>query len=160
MNTIFSDPQTISIISLAIAALAVVVGPFISLYIAKDQSKATLRLSKLQMLGPMRQAWINELRDLVVEITSNCLHYWLTGTYEDLENDEYKRITYIKHKIRLMVNPNEKDHTELLNKIEAMVNAAGAASRKEDQFFFNAYNTVINTAQLVLKREWDVVKKT
>jgi hypothetical protein len=145
---------------LSIAALAVVVGPLISLYIAKNQSNTSLQLSKQQLLGPMRQAWINELRELVVEITSNCLHYWQTGTYQDLENDEYKRITYISHKIRLMVNPNETDHIELLNKIESMTNAAGAASGKEDQVFFDAYISVIQTAQLVLKREWAVVKST
>jgi hypothetical protein len=154
------DPQLISVISLAIAALAVVVGPLITLYISKNQSKATLQLAKQQLLGPMRQAWINELRELVVEVTSNSLHYWSTGTYENLENEEYNRIIHIQHKVRLMINPAEEDHTKLFKEIESMVNAAGASSGKEDKIFFEAYNTVINTAQSVLKREWDVVKKT
>ena len=153
------DPQLISVISLMIAALAVVVGPLVSLYISKNQSKATLQLAKQQLLGPMRQAWINELRELVVEVTSNCLHYWSTGTYEDLENDEYKRIIHIQHKVRLMINPAEDDHAKLFKEIESMVNAAGASSSKEDKVFFDAYNTVISTSQAVLKREWDVVKK-
>jgi hypothetical protein len=154
------DPQLISVISLMIAALAVVVGPLVYLYISKNQSKATLQLAKQQLLGPMRQAWINELRELVVEVTSNCLHYWSTGTYEDLENDEYQRIIHIQHKVRLMINPAEEDHAKLFKEIESMVNAAGALSGKEDKVFFDAYNTVISTSQAVLKREWDVVKKT
>ena len=51
------DPQVIASIVAAVTALvAVAVAPFV-----------TIRASKTQMLGPMRQAWINSLRDTVAE---------------------------------------------------------------------------------------------
>jgi len=45
-----------SIIAAITALVAVVIGPFIM-----------IRAQKNQMLGPMRQAWINDLRDSVAE---------------------------------------------------------------------------------------------
>ena len=160
MSTVTSDPNTITIISLVIAILAVIVGPFISLYISKKQTESTLRMAKQNLLGPMRQAWINDLRELIIEITTNCLHYWASGTYEDLENDEYKRISHIQQKIELMINPSEEDHVNLLKEINAMVLTAGSSSLEDDDLFHKAHKTVVETTQKVLKKEWDVVKKT
>ena len=54
-------PQVIASIVAAFTALvAVAVGPFL-----------TIRASKTQMLGPMRQAWINSLRDTIAEFSSS-----------------------------------------------------------------------------------------
>jgi uncharacterized protein YneF (UPF0154 family) len=66
----------IPILSLLIAAIAVFVGPAISVYIAKRQIRAsseianeqirmTLKASSKQITAPMRQAWINCLRNLL-----------------------------------------------------------------------------------------------
>lgn len=154
------NPNTIPILSLLVAILAIIVGPLISWIIARRQIEASIRNIKQQVLGPMRQAWINNLREMIAEVTSNCLHYWQTGTFEDLDNDQYKRITDIEHKIRLMINPKEPNHTKLLKSIGKMVATTGASNRKEDEEFFRAYNTVLKTAQEVLKEEWNVVKET
>ena len=60
----------------------------------------------------MRQAWINELRNLLSELTSLTLHYHVSG-YEMREDNEYARISLLEEKIRLMLNPLESDHVEL-----------------------------------------------
>jgi len=66
--------RAIPILSLVVAALAVFVGPAISLRIAKRQIRASSALANNQLrsaldagnkqiTAPMRQAWINSLRD-------------------------------------------------------------------------------------------------
>jgi hypothetical protein len=55
----------IPILSLVVAALAVFVGPIISWRIAKRQVTANFATSNKQIIAPMRQAWINNLRDLL-----------------------------------------------------------------------------------------------
>jgi uncharacterized protein YneF (UPF0154 family) len=83
----------IPILSLLIAAIAVFVGPAISVYIAKRQIRAsseianeqirmTLKASSKQITAPMRQAWINCLRNLLAEISSSALHYYVAGFEE------------------------------------------------------------------------------
>ena len=76
------DPTVISILSLVVALLAVFIGPFVSWKVAKKQIESSTRVARQQLLGPMRQAWINELRELISETASSCLHYWQAG-FED-----------------------------------------------------------------------------
>ena len=56
----------VSILSLIVAALAVVVGPMVAWAIANRQVRASLEVSNKQITAPMRQAWINKLRELSV----------------------------------------------------------------------------------------------
>jgi len=136
-----TDPAIIPILSLVVAVLAVFVGPFISWKVAKRQIEASSAVARSQMLGPMRQAWINELRELVSEIASSCLHYWQAG-FEDRTDEEYKRITDIEHKIQLMINPKEKDHQELVAKIKLMVQSLSRGKEGDDEFF-ESYESVM-----------------
>lgn len=152
------DPTIISILSLVVALLAVFIGPFVSWKVAKKQIESSARIARQQLLGPMRQAWINELRQLISEVASSCLHYWQTG-FEDRTDEEYRRITDIEHKIQLMINPEEKDHDRLINQINIMV-ASLSKGKKGDEDFFSAYETVMRTGKEVLKKEWIVVKET
>lgn len=66
---------TLSILSLIVAILAVFIGPIISLRIARRQVCSSLEIANKQVIAPMRQAWINNLRDLISELTSSALHY-------------------------------------------------------------------------------------
>jgi len=68
--------ELIPVLSLMVAALAVFFGPLLS-----------ARVAKRAMLGPMRQKWINDLRELLSEISSRCLHYFQAG-YEDRSDQE------------------------------------------------------------------------
>ena len=109
--------QLLSICSLIVAALAVFFGPIISWLIAKRhasfseknirlQSETSLKIANKQIVAPMRQAWINNLRDLVAELTGKCAHYWEAG-FEERHDDEYQRITELEHKLMLFINPKE-----------------------------------------------------
>jgi len=135
----------IPVLSLLVAGLAVFVGPVLS-----------ARSAKRAMLGPMRQKWINDLRQLLSEITSSCLHYYQTG-YEDRTEEEYKRITQLEHQIIFMLNPNEAKHENLISITQQMVRALEKGKEGEEQFI-GGYEKLLVEGKKVLKEEWNVVK--
>ena len=142
-------------LSLIVAALAVVVGPTVSWAIAKRQVRASLEASSRQITAPMRQAWINKLRELLAELTSSALHYYVAG-YEERTDDEYRRVTLLEAHIQLMLNPNEKDHQRLVALMRSMVAEVEGGKSRE---FPGLHTEFIALSQKVLKSEWDRVRK-
>src|SRR5688572_28614420 len=96
--------KAIPVLSLVVAALAVVVGPLISWFIAKRQLASSPEVANKQIVAPMRQAWINNLRDLLAELISSALHYYVAGS-EERTDEVYRRLTLIEHKVAMMLNP-------------------------------------------------------
>ena len=148
--------SAIPILSLLVAALAVFVGPVISFHVAKRQIRSSLEAANKQITAPMRQAWINNLRDLLAELASSALHYHVAG-FEDRTDVEYQRLTLLEHKIQLMLNPKEDDHKHLEELIRRMISAIdhGKEGAKE---FVATHPAVMKLSREVLKREWNVVK--
>lgn len=149
-------PEVIASIVAAVTALvAVIVGPFL-----------TIRASKTQMLGPMRQAWINSLRDTVSEFSAS-IH---VGSYqvsallaqddnirhaaEAAKHDRVQKTYQLKEKICLLINPKEEEHQELVRLAENAYTA-----------YFSGEDTSVplvalrKYTQVVLKTEWEVVKE-
>jgi hypothetical protein len=145
-----------SILSLIVAALAVFVGPFISLHVAKRQVRSSLDAANRQIIDPMRQAWINALRDLLSELCSSANHYFVAG-FENRKDDEYQRLTLLETKIQLMLNAKEDDHIQLEKLIREMVSAL-SSGKDGDASFIAAHPKVIELSRQVLKREWNRVK--
>lgn len=150
--------KLIPVLSLVVAALAVFVGPIISLRIARRQVVSSLEVANKQIIAPMRQAWINSLRDMLSELSSSALHYFVAG-FEDRTDEEYLRLTLLEHKVRLMLNPKEEDHRTLEKLIRTMVGSLQSRQGSEsDRNFIAAYEDEIALSREVLKREWDRVK--
>lgn len=161
------DP-VIPILSLVVAALAVFVGPTISVRIAKRQIRASAQLatsqirssleaSNKQIIAPMRQAWINNLRDLLAELTSSSLHYYVAG-FEDRKEEEYQRVRLLQSKIQLMLNAKEEDHVLLEQLIKRMAAAIHYKKEEADEFP-DLHTEVVALSRSILKREWDRVKE-
>lgn len=136
--------NTIAILSLLVAALAVFVGPFVSWFVAKRQLASSLEEANKQITAPMRQAWINTLRDLLAELTSSALHYHLAG-FEDRRDDEYQRLTLLEHKITMMLNSQEEDHKRLEELIREMVSTLESQEGKTD--FAKLHRSVMDHAR-------------
>lgn len=149
--------KLIPVISLVVAVLAVFVGPLISLRISRRQVLSSLEASNKQIIAPMRQAWINNLRDLFAELASSALHYSVAG-YEDRTDEEYRRLSLLEHKIQLMLNPKEDDHKALEQHVRSMI-AALDRGKDGDQDFREAYSAVMKLSREVFKREWDRVRQ-
>lgn len=108
-----------------------------------------------QIIGPMRQAWIDNLRDILAELLSSVLHYYAAG-YEDRTDEEYRRVTFLEAKVQLMLNPDEEDHENLERLIREMVGALARADKSNA--FPDLYEQVRALSRQILKREWNRVK--
>ena len=146
-----------SVLSLIVAALAVFFGPFISLHVAKRQVRSSLDVANRQITAPMRQAWINALRDLLSELCSSAHHYFVAG-FDNREDDEYQRLTHLETKIQLMLNAKEDDHVQLEKLIREMLSSL-ERGKEGDAAFIAAHPKVINLSRQVLKREWNRIKE-
>ena len=149
------DPQVIASIVAAVTALvAVAVAPFV-----------TIRASKTQMLGPMRQAWINSLRDTVAEYTAK-VDAGIPQSSAVLASDDSLRhaaqrerlehqqqVYQLKSKIALLINPKESNHVELVRLAESAY-----ASYLAGQNSSVSIRALLDHTQTVLKTEWNVVK--
>ena len=155
-----------STLPLIVAALAVVAAPFVSwlttkqlirtsFALAHDQTRTSLETANKQITAPMRQAWINKLRELLAELTSSAEHYYVAG-YEDRTDKEYQRVTLLQAHIRLMLNPNEEDHQHLERLMRRMV--TGIEKGKSDEFPVLLVDVIV-LSQKILKSEWARVKK-
>lgn len=149
--------EIIPILSLITAILAVFVGPLISWRITKRQIASSLKAANKQIVAPMRQAWINSLRDMIAEISSSALHYYRAG-FEDREDAEYKRLTELEERISLMLNFMEDDHKKLHDLIRKMLNAL-SRGKEGDGEFITTHPEVLALSRDILKREWNRVKE-
>lgn len=154
----------IPILSLVVAALAVFTGPMVSWIVAKQQLQSfqrqiesSLEVANKQIVAPMRREWIEDLRNLVAELTSATFHYFKAGhDFEGYKN--FQRLTFLESKIQLMLNPNEEDHQKLEWMIREMMQALQSGDEKGRQNFVTTHQEVVRLSRLVFKREWNRVK--
>jgi hypothetical protein len=158
------DANTLTLISACTALAASIAGPSVQLINARRQINANV-------VSVNRQKWIESLRDHVAEMIS----LLNTGAYvklalhrkaEDITPDNVRllekieRITLVKNKIRLLVNPGDKEQRALLAAIETPF----ARLWQEEEHDVVAeiaadIEEITKHAQVVLKREWLRVKR-
>lgn len=142
-----------SIISAGTALVAVIIAPFVS-----------YRAGKRQMLGPMRQAWINDLRDnLSLYISLISINRWNTlasvceskdvrDHKESVDRERFQEAIRLREKIFLLLNHNEEKHTALAGLVQTAFDAYKSC---EDST--KALRDLRLYSQDVLKTEWNVV---
>jgi hypothetical protein len=164
-----TDDQIIPLASLAIAALAVFVGPLVSFYVARrqiessqlvalGQVESSQRVAMRQVVAPMRQAWINALRDKVSEICADAEYCcYATSIGEDVPDytSHARRLYRLEKEISLTINPLEDDHKALVKSISRMLYCI--QTKKIDDFGLASRETMKLT-QGILKTEWNSVK--
>ena len=147
----------VNILSLFVAALAVVVSPIVFFYVSNRQIRASLDSSKDQIVAPMRQKWINSLRDLLAEFMNSADEDFLLAT-NDERGEQRRRLNLLLTKIEFMLNPREKDHERLRVLTRDMVSA-----RQSSKGAHEAYPSLSAEARrlskTILKRECDRVKE-
>jgi hypothetical protein len=148
--------DAVPIFSLIVAAIAVFVGPMVSWHIAKRQARTSLSVANKQIVAPMRQAWINNLRDILADLLSSTLHYYVAG-YENRKDEEYQRVTLLEHKTKLMLNANEEDHRKLEALVRELIEVLDSGPRDRDRSFEEIHSQVTQVSRQILKREWNRV---
>lgn len=139
------------------ALVAVTVGPFASIYVAKRQ----IRISTV---SESRVEWIKQLRDLVAQLLTE--HRFsdieLEAGDKTIDRDKYfarlQRLFLLERKIGLMLNPEEPAHKELMRIITNAVTYAGNVEEDRLDKIREHVDIVFKQAQAILKAEWEVVK--
>ena len=147
--------EYISIVSAVTALLAVIVGPIISIYVAKKQVRANT-------VAVFRQQWIDSLREdlsqflsLFEIIASN------RSSFEPVSDDTNKDLVACRTRIALRLNPNEGDHASLVDFLfeSCSVLFRDPTTDKEfDSTVRKRQEKIVALARPILKREWQRVK--
>jgi hypothetical protein len=164
-------------ISAVTALLAVVVGPVVTALLthrqilaassamqsqlqnakrlADDQLQSTRRTANKQAVAPMRQAWINGLRERVAKLPSFAAR--IKASPANLGVPETVQFAQTHYEILLMLNPGKPDHQALERLVEELVIfIQGDAGAKEE---FWAYRLkIVDASRKIFKREWDRIK--
>jgi hypothetical protein len=142
------------------AAIVGLIGVVLGSFVTYGASKLNFRAL---VISNNRQDWINALRDSISEFQSILVQLSLQKKYPEvgLTDDRMlkrERASFLYAKIKLLINPNEDDHIELVRLIsEAFKRSLGVAEENNDLGEVNI--NITNTAQKILKREWKRVKK-
>jgi hypothetical protein len=157
--------------SLAVAALAVIVGPWVSWRIARRQIATAMHVAHKQVIAPMRQAWIDSLRDRVAEILNSSHWFYVAAEGDsplpaDSNEEEFeragsvvdKKLLFLTRQIELMLNPDEEDHQLLRKRLSEVVESALGRGKVWDRFPQRC-EAATAQCQKVLKREWERLKR-
>jgi len=115
--------DAIPVLSLVVALLAVFFGPLISLLINRRQIHLSRAVANKQIIAPMRQAWINRLREMIGKL---CTEIFLYGHYPVASRNPQptvKEILHLHEEIKLTLNPSEQSHKDLEIAISDMISA-------------------------------------
>lgn len=148
----------------AVALVSVIVGPLVACHVAQMQIHASV-------VSANRQVWIDTLRNEVATLVGRVSDYGVRGASDIAELDWLaecgSEISQLVAKIRLLLNPTESDHSELVTrilKVQSIANRFGQTSEHKESLaaageLKKACNAVVVSAQRVLKRERERVEQ-
>jgi hypothetical protein len=154
----------VSLVSASTALVASIVGPFITLTVARRQYNATV-------ISTSRQKWIETLRDTLAElialtraaviVKSKWKDKWDRGRgpldADPAMLEKFEHIVLSQSKIELLINPTDADHKLLHDAIETAISRLGAEASLEAETLRDI-QTITRLGQAILRREWQRVK--
>ncbi|EHT4943367.1 hypothetical protein KX909_004238 [Vibrio vulnificus] len=156
MNFEWTLNEVVSVGALGIAFLALFVAPIVN-----------ARISKRQVIAPMRQAWINSIRDKLAEILSIvsvdrfniCPSVDASHEIKDRCHSEdrlrYERLMFLVSSIELHINARESDHQCLVKLLKEI-----AQRYHDDREVISEVDQLTKLSQKILSDEWKVTKRT
>jgi 23S rRNA pseudoU1915 N3-methylase RlmH len=149
------DLATVSAVT---ALVAVIVGPLVSVYVAKKQIRSSI-------VSTNRQKWIDRLRDELAALLKDIQHTPSAYSANSISTSEaiakHGEITERVEVIKLLINPKEADHQELVRLISSansLVITSINQKRGNAKELQNISQNIASLSQQILKREWERVK--
>ena len=154
----------VSLVSASTALVASIIGPIVTLTVARRQYNATV-------ISTSRQKWIETLRDTLAEliallraasvVKSKWKDKWDRGRgpldADPAMLEKFERIVLAQSKIELLINPSDADHQLLCETIETAISRLGAEASLEAETQSDI-QAITRLGQAILKREWQRVK--
>ena len=159
------DAAPLSLVSAFTALVASIAGPFVTLYVARTQMRVTVR-------SAYRQRWIEEFRELIAQLCSDIAiavqnreamikdGRVVIGAERDLLGN-FGKLVYTANKIRLMVDPLEREHQKFIASIEALLTLFRMGPEEGDlQTAGQAIaQEIVALTVAIVRREWARVRK-
>ena len=156
--------SVVSLVSASTALVASIIGPIVTLTIARRQYNATV-------ISASRQKWIETLRDTLAEliallrgalvVKSKWKDKWDRGRgpldADPAMLEKFEHIVLAQSKIDLLINPTDADHHLLHETIETAISRLGAEASLEAETQKDI-QTIARLGQAILRREWQRVK--
>ncbi len=150
------NPEMVTAIT---ALVAVLVGPLLSIYVARKQINAAA-------LSTNRQEWINKLRNVLAELITIIRHVppaYAANSITGIEAiAKHGELTEKVELVKLLLNPKETDHQELVRLVtSASTQMRDSINQQQGNAvkLGEAAERVVAQSQIILKREWERVKK-
>jgi hypothetical protein len=157
--------EPISFISALTALVASVAGPFVTLYVARTQLRSTVRSGN-------RQRWIDDFRE---QIAHFCSELAIAAQVRDkIVKDgriaiqaepeflnRFGKLIYTANKIRLMINPLDPEHHELLALINDLLHRFRTAVVEDDLHAQGQtiVEKVVAMSLAIIRHEWQLVQR-
>ena len=154
----------VGLVSAATALVASIAGPLVALHVGRTQVRAAV-------LSANRQRWIDAFRELVAEFCAQvAVAVQVRASlvrdgriHLSMESDslrQFERLVLTFAKIRLMTNPDDERHQELVRIIEGLLAMLRTASLSEDvqPAAEAAGRCIIEISHVILRGEWHRVQ--
>jgi hypothetical protein len=175
----------IALLSAAIALVATIVGPVITLLIARkqiasgfetqrQQTDTAIRVARLNfnalVVSTNRQKWIDTLRDTLAEFLAVARHVASdirSSGFDTAMIDRVRRMLELSTKVELLLNPIEPDHVAFVQRLRELQSAAISRDavglgEKESAADADHLDSLVSDltarAKQILKAEWERVK--
>ena len=149
------EPAVVSSIT---ALVAVIASPFVTIYVAKKNISSSV-------VSKNRQEWINRLRNEIAELLKEVQYVpsaYAAGAINLNQAIEKHGLIISKVEIiRLLINPKETDHEDLVRQIslasEKVISSINQQKGNGTELEKMSSN-IVTLSQTILKREWERVK--
>ena len=149
--------EQLNIVVPAITTIAgATIGAAISYLVGRQQFKANV-------VSANRQTWINTLRDTVSEYQSSVSRMTVFLSMGKINSDEFRerldRLIFLDSKIKLLANPNEANHQNLVEIVSSLRSISEEAKDEELKRMLSLQDELTVITQKILKSEWERIKK-
>jgi hypothetical protein len=108
---------------------------------------------------PMRQAWINKLRERIATFRSMSIDFAYPSSHEHFVTFNLQKLLEVYEEIKLLLNIEEPDHKALGRAIETTLHALTDKKTVNFEQLTASGVELTAIAQKVLTQEWEVTKK-
>jgi hypothetical protein len=138
----------------------------ISIKNIENQTEISRQVINKDILSKNRQEWINTLRDSVSQYLSSHELSKLIRQYDQKSKstqpeyrEEFKSWQSLYYKIKLLLNSNEENPKQLIELMTQLNLATDYSSMSKEAEYERIKNEIIKVTQIILKEEWERVKK-
>lgn len=152
--------QAINIYTVALTSLISLSG-IVFTYLASKRNNWNAGVTQF------RQQWINNLRDALSLFIAKAETISMTDYHDDnLYFAHFTELSQSYNKVILLLNPNDPDYQAVLkqmDEIRQLIHSEEEEKFENDAefqiYFDNQIAGLLKVSQIVLKREWNVIKK-